>query len=176
MTDITLPIWLFAVSAGVPCISFLSLLVFILRKIRKPHKDLFVNLSTESKEEVHPQRQQFHHDLLAMQIDTIFNGLTAIIESERLKMNALLNNPVPANLDTIPTPSPSYQNLGAQPVQRVSEPPPSLESQIATIAATGGQTDEIADEMGLSQAEVELALQMRSSRKSMEHRKLEAVA
>ena len=86
MNDITIPIWLLAVSSGVPCISFLSLLLFILRKIRKPQKDMFVDIPIQPKKEHLPLNHQFHNELLQLQIDTVFNGLIAIITSNVLSL------------------------------------------------------------------------------------------
>jgi len=176
MNEITIPIWLFAVSAGVPCLSFISLLFFILRKIRKPNAELFIQMPKVPKEETHTQNFQFHHDLLALQIDTVFNGLNAIIETERVKMSTLLNSPINIGTGARQPQHDSKPHQAVSPVVSVIEPSLSLEEQIAEIAETGGHPEDIADEMGISQAEVELALQMRSSRVSMQHRKLEAVA
>ena len=176
MTDITIPIWLLALSGGVPCVSFISLLVFILRKIRKPNKELFVQIPTPPMADAKPEPHQFHRDLLAQQIDAVFNGLNAIIETERVKMNTLLNSPMSPGMDA---PVPKQDAQPRHLVQSVVQPcktASSLDEQISKIAAIGGQPEEIADEMGLSQAEVELALQMRSSREAFQHRKLEAVA
>ncbi len=175
MTEITIPIWLLALSAGVPCFSFICLLLFILRKIRKPNKELFIQMQAEPKGDVQPQRHQFHHDLMALQIDAVFNSLNAIIETERVKLNTLLCNATSLAKDRVhPVQHPQARQL-FHPTEQACEAPASLEDKIATIATAGGQPGEIADEMGLSQAEVELALQMRSSRATMGH-KLEAVA
>ncbi len=176
MSEITIPIWLLALSGGLPCLSFISLLLFILRKIRKPNKELFVQIPTTPEEDATPQPHQFHRDLLVQQIDAVFNGLNAIIETERVKINTLLNNPMSSCMDAPLLQQETQPHRLVQPVEQRCETAPSLEEQIAKIAAIGGQPEELADEIGLSQAEVELALQMHSSREALQHRKLEAVA
>jgi hypothetical protein len=120
----------------------------------------------------HPFRQ----DLLSMQIDAVFNGLNAIIESERIKINTLLSNG--AGLETAPVRSqPHLQpRTICKPLENTDEQIPNLDEQIANLADSGGQPEEIADETGLSQAEVELALKMRSTRAAAQPRRLQAVA
>jgi hypothetical protein len=63
-----------------------------------------------------------------------------------------------------------------QPLESTKEDFPNLDEQIASLADSGGQPEEIADEIGLSQAEVELALKMRSTRSSRPLQRLQAVA
>lgn len=176
MTEITVPIWLFALSAGVPCISFFSLLLFVLRKVRKPHKEMFVQMTSATQEAPAPQSRQFHKDLLSLQIDAVFNGLNAIIETERIKINTLLNQSANMGMDVAPPRNEENLSRCFQTPKRPAPQHPSLEEQIDKIAASDGQTETIADEMGLSQAEVELALKMRSARESVQHQRLEAVA
>ena len=87
MTSITLPFWIFALSFGIPCFIFICLVGFLLRKIRHPKKNQFANISLQQL-----GNSQFHSDLLCSQIDTIFSGLNVILESERLKIQALLSH------------------------------------------------------------------------------------
>jgi hypothetical protein len=183
MTDINIPIWLFAVSAGVPALSFLGLLFFLLRRIRKPYRQMldevpisFDEAPMSFKQEPQSSNRPFRQDLLSMQIDAVFNGLSAIIESERIKMNSLLSNE--AGLEAAPVrPQPHLQpRTPCQPLETADEPSPSLDEQIANLAGCGEQPEQIADETGLSQAEVELALKMRSTRAAAQPRRLQAVA
>ncbi len=176
MTDITIPIWMLAVSAGVTCISFFSLLLLVLGKIRKPRKELFVRMSHMSHETSQPQNPQFHSSLLASQIDAVFNGLSAIIETERIKMNTLLENAGAVSFDAGSQCRARQRVDGFQPVGTLSPEVHSIQEKIDKITTSGDRTEAIADEMGFSQAEVELALKMRSARASRPHQRLEAVA
>lgn len=177
MSTITLPIWIFALSFGVPCVSLLFLVGFFLRKIRNPKKNEFANLCLQRVEDPHASHQKFHSDLLRMQVDTIFNGLNAIIETERLKINSLLN---PNNNILFETKEGQAETPKEIPVQETQNPPqpdePTLEQQMVNIVSSGEDIEEIASELGLSQTEIDLAMRMRSSRESNQGRKLEAVA
>lgn len=176
MTDITIPIWLFAVSAGIPCLSFLGLLLFFLRKIRKPYKDMLVEDPLQSKEAPRSLNGPFHLDLLSMQIDAVFNGLNAIIETERIKINTLLSNSVAHGSDSVQLQSYPLHRTEARVPGKNKEGSPGMDEYIADLADAGGQPEEIAEEMGLSMAEVELALKMRANRQRSQQRRLEAVA
>lgn len=176
MTDITVPIWIFAVSVGAPCLSLLLLLTFIMRKIRNPHKDVIQNMQARQDEERQPKSGHFHSDLLLMQIDAVFNGLNAIIDTERIKIRMLLKNNGVMGLDMANRPLESSCSRENRPPEMSKTENPSLEQQIATFADAGDDADMIADELGLSQAEVDLALKMRSTRESGQRRSWRAVA
>lgn len=176
MNDITLPLWIFAVSVGVPCLSFLLLLSFIMRKIRKPNKEMIDKLQGRQTEDRQLSGGQFHSDLLSMQIDAVFNGLNAIIDTERIKIRTLLKNNgvMGLEMDNRPPDVPPARKNPPSDITRSEKP--TLEQQIATFADSGDEADMIADELGLSQAEVDLALKMRSSRDSIQSGKWRAVA
>jgi hypothetical protein len=183
MTEINLPIWLFAVSAGVPALSFLGLLFFLLRKIRKPYRQMldeapssFDEAPVSFKKEPRSSIPPFRQDLLSMQIDAVFNGLNAIIESERIKIHTLLGNGTGLEPAPVRSQRPPQPRTICQPLETADEPIPNLDEQIANLADSGEQPEEIADETGLSQAEVELALKMRSTRAAAQPRRLQAVA
>jgi hypothetical protein len=175
MTDITIPIWLFAVSAGVPCLSFLGLLFFLLRKIRKPYQEMLAEAPIPEKKEPRSWNRPFHHDLLSLQIDTIFNGLNAIIETERIKINTLLGNGSLGN-ESVQLQQHQQSRQALQPLGKNKNEIPNIDEQIAILADSGGQPEQIAEATGLSQAEVELAIKMRTTRTSGQHPRLEAVA
>lgn len=182
MTEINMPIWLFAVSAGVPCLSFLGLLLFLLRKIRKPYKQMLEEAPRQFKEDPHYSNRPFQQDLLSLQIDAAFNGLNAIIETERIKINTLLGKGIGLGTDSVQPQRHLQSHTPYQPlestrkVESTKNDLPNIDEQIASLADSGGQPEEIADEMGLSQAEVELALKMRSTRSSTPRQRLQAVA
>lgn len=177
MTNITLPLWIFAASVGIPCLFFLFTLMFIMRRIRNPKKDMIDTMHQRQVEDRQASNRKFQNELLSYQIDAVFNGLNAIIDTERIKVRTLLQNndpmeykmdyqkrEVPAPMENSPAPEePNHQMV-------------SLEQRIAKMSESGGEADEIANEMGLSQAEVDLALKMRSSRVPGHQGKLHAVA
>ena len=176
MTEINMPIWLFAVSTGVPCLSFLGLLLFLLRKIRKPYKQMLDEAPMQFKEEPQYPNRPFQHDLLSLQIDAVFNGLNAIIETERIKINTLLGKGIGLGTESVQPQRHLQSHTPYRPLESTKEDFPNLDEQIASLADSGGQPEEIADEIGLSQAEVDLALKMRSTRSSSPHQRLQAVA
>lgn len=176
MTDITIPIWLFAVSAGVPCLSFLGLLLFLLRKIRRPYREMLAEAPIPEREESRSWNRPFHHDLLSLQIDAIFNGLNAIIETERIKINTLLGNGIALGTESVQLQQHQQSRPAVPPLEKNKNEIPNIEEQIAILADSGGQPAEIAEATGLSQAEVELAIKMRTTRTSRQHQRLEAVA
>lgn len=178
MSTITLPIWIFALSFGVPCISLLLLMGFLLRKIRNPKKNEFVNLCLKNVEDQQASNQKFHSDLLRMQVDTIFNGLNAIIETERLKINALLssNNNILFESKSGPAEGPKEDIIPHETQNEQQTVEPTLEQQMVNIVSSGEDIEEIATELRLSQTEIDLAKRMRSSRGSNQGHKLEAVA
>ena len=178
MSTITIPFWIFALSLGVPCAGMLFLMGFLLRKIRNPKKETLAKMCIQNAEDQQGFRPTFHSDLLRMQVDTIFNGLNAIIETERLKINALLspNNPNLFETKTAPVEAPEENTpLKTQEASKTVEP--TLEQQMVNVVSSGEDIDELATELGLSQTEIDLAMKMRSSRASnRQGRKLEAVA
>lgn len=177
MSTITLPLWIFALSFGVPCVSLLFLVGFLLRKIRNPKKNEFTNLCLQRVGDQQASHQKFHSDLLRMQVDTIFNGLNAIIETERLKINTLLNSNNNILFETKEQQVEVPGEISAQETQHAPQPvEPTLEQQMVNIVSSGEDIEEIATELGLSQAEIDLAMRMRTSRESSQGRKLEAVA
>jgi hypothetical protein len=171
MTSITLPFWIFALAFGVPIFMFLCLVVFLLRKIRHPKRDHFTNISMQQL-----GSPQFHSDLLCSQIDTIFSGLNAIIETERLKIQALLSHghinlsdgrSAPVEVDssmdhTVPQPSKTATQSFEQPFTMPGE---SDDRQVDAIQTSG-----------LSQTEIDLAMRMGCPTDANQTRKLEAVA
>lgn len=179
MSTITIPFWIFALSLGVPCVSLLFLMGFLLRKIRNPKKNKFANMCLQRVEDQQASNQKFHSDLLRMQVDTIFNGLNAIIETERIKINALLSPNNNILFETKGTPVETKKEMVSQETQDRPETKsvePTLEQQMVNIVSSGEDLDEIATELGLSQTEIDLAMRMRSSKASNQGRKLEAVA
>jgi hypothetical protein len=171
MTSITLPFWIFALSFGVPIFLFLCLMGFFLCKIRHPKKNQFATLSMQQL-----GNSQFHSDLLCSQIDTIFSGLNAILESERLKIQALLGHGNINLLDAQTAPVEADSSMDNTAPQPSKKDVPSFEQQYTMHSQFDGRQVDAAQTSGLSQTEIDLAMKMRSSRDASQVRKLEAVA
>jgi hypothetical protein len=171
MTSITLPFWIFALSFGVPCFIFICLVGLLMRKIRHPKKNQFANISMQQL-----GNSQFHSDLLCSQIDTIFSGLNAILESERLKIQALLGhgniNLLDAQTASVEADS-TMENTAPQPSKKDV---PSFEQEFTMHSEADSRQVDATQSSGLSQTEIDLAMRMRSSRDVSHVRKLEAVA
>ncbi len=171
MTSITLPFWIFALSFGVPCFIFICLVGFLLRKIRHPKKNQFANISLQQL-----GNSQFHSDLLCSQIDTIFSGLNAILESERLKIQALLSHGNINLLDAQTAPVEADRSMDNTAPQPSKKDVPSFEQQFTIRSEADGRHVDATQVSGLSQTEIDLAMRMRSSKDATQVRKLEAVA
>jgi hypothetical protein len=172
MATITLPFWVIAFSISVPSLFLVGLLVYFLRKIRTPKNN---EGAVSWMQQV--GKDQFHNDLLYSQIDTIFDGLSAIVESERLKVQALVTSGNPHRVgaqSTAPQTIKAMDQPKPQPCNVETEP---AESQIAVHAeAQDRMPEQVRLPSGLSQSEIDLAMKMRSRAENSPVRKLEAVA
>ena len=184
MSNITMPLWLLLLGIGLPAISFTALVMGLIRakrarlRFEKLHKETHQMLPFKAD-------NQFNSDIYKMvldqQIDAVFLSLSTIIETEKVKLKALL----------------SGQRFMEQPfLSEPSQPPLSMSSEmngtdqgdasaaedladvIGTKASKGMSPKEIARDMGLSLSEVVLALRMHSGSfdTRVVGRQLEAVA
>lgn len=130
---------------------------------------------------------QVHQELLYQHIDAVFNSLSAVVETERLKLKALIafqphrietgnkQAPIPAS------PAPDHTSESA-PVRKneSGEHAPEdsdIKSTIIRLSNLGVGHDEIARQLGISRNEVLLATKMTSGRDSAPRsRRLSAVA
>lgn len=178
MTTIAVPFWIFACLVGIPILSLLWLLGMLIKKIRKPAKDILGNVALQYLNTHQTANSQFHNDLLCLQIDAVFNAINATIETERIKLRSLLNGSGNIGLNTVSGDKSScvISEMEPQTAPVAKENDTSLEQQIANYSASGNHPDDIANEMGISQSEVELAMTMRSLREKPRDRKLVAVA
>ena len=175
MVTIDLPIWIIIAAVAVPGLYLFGRVFLIALKRRKSRKKLASQPESAAYMQPHMPSGRFRQDLMALQIDAVFNGLVALIETERLKLKALVrNNALPGR--------PESRDGHADPDQGddVWETIPAEESAInppvARQAATGSNPDGIANHLGLSLAEVDLAMKMQAARMPHTGRKLEAVA
>ena len=114
----------------------------------------------------YPRPGSFQQDLEALQIDTVFNGLVALIETERIKLKALIGNKVPGVNNEL--------NDAQSHESPIIEKFPS--QQRARVEFPEKEPDNMDEHLGLSLAEVELAMKVQASRMAHTGRKLEAVA
>jgi DNA-binding NarL/FixJ family response regulator len=174
MPAISLPFWIFAVAVGLPSASLCWLVLSLIFKRRKRLRHLAYQARLSSL--IRPVGGRFQQDLIALQIDAVFNGLVALVETERLKLKRLmLNNAAEQVLESSGRDArPEAENdQWDTPAADHANP---LERQVARCAAEGNTPDGIANQLGLSQAEVELAIKMQRSCTAQAERKLEAVA
>lgn len=169
MINLSIPFWLMGTIVCVICLGLLGVALLIGYKIRKLKYQGSEVLQSSSITTA-MLNNHFQHNLLAMQIDAVFNSLNALIETERIKLKALV--------------APSLQ-----PFQAVEPPADEAATFIDDAETSENQqphepivgiiqhdiSEEINRGEDLSNAELELAEKMRSFQKD-EPRKLEAVA
>jgi len=177
MTTITVSLWVFALTIGIPGFCLLWLVGRLILKKRKSRKEKRLNMALRLHEDQsNVARRQFHNDLLMLQVDAVFNGLNAILETERIKIKTLLNNSGAMGFE------PAAFTMDAcagkeMPLQRELTRDQHAADEIpADHDAAEGLVNETSDDNRLSQSELELAMKMRASRQRDRSRKLEAVA
>jgi uncharacterized membrane protein len=124
----------------------------------------------------------FQHNLLDMQVDAVFNSLTALIETERMRLKTLVaptvqsmpvaapqacRTDVSAQVNDEPQPQAPEEQLHDEPAPRAPEAHPA-------DPLHGSEAQRVQACAGLSRAERELVEKMREFR-GQSHRKLEAV-
>jgi hypothetical protein len=124
------------------------------------------------------QPAQFQQNLTCMQIDAVFDGLAALIETERIKLKSMMQPLVPPLAEEpIATQEVKRDLLDAVdnfPQREAPELP--LDQQITKFAALGKKPADIASQLGISLTEVALAVRMHTSEQPRGGHKLEAVA
>lgn len=176
MSSITIPLWLFLFSVGLPVISLAALIIGLIRaKVARRRNR--VNQETYHAAPA-SSRYPFSSDVIKMildqQIDAVFLSLSTIIETEKVKLKALVGGQsfmaamVPGeSSETLETSAVLHQHP-SQAVPTVDVPPEDtpvaddLASIIGAKALKGMTPKEIARDMGLSLAEVVLALRMQN--------------
>ncbi len=178
LSTITLPLWVFATVVGLPGIGFLWMGIARLRRKRRAARDARSQVPAGGGiSDSVPGPNRFARDLIAMQIDTVFNGLTALVEAERIKLNMLLGGQIPvqhmqapvASIETEDDPEP-------QDGETVEPPGGRMGRQISRALESGQEVDRVAAQMGLSMAEVDLALKLHQAQDRAPQRRLDAVA
>jgi hypothetical protein len=124
------------------------------------------------------QPAQFQQNLTSMQIDAVFDGLAALIETERIKLKSMMQPLVPP-LAEEPISAREIQNdlqVAAHNLPQRETPELPLDQQITRFAALGKKPADIASQLGVSLTEVALAMRMHTSEQPLGGHNLEAVA
>jgi hypothetical protein len=177
-TMVSQPVWVLVTLIGVADILILAWCIALIRRNRNQHQRAVSRDGIDAFPEQPLPMGQFQQDLTFRQIDAVFDGLAALIETERVKLKAMLH-PVAAPVQVASTSSPEAPEDTADSADKPPQPPisePPLDQQIASIADSGMKPAAIASRLGISLAEVNLALRLRNGAKSAAGCKLEAVA
>lgn len=175
---ISQPVWILVTLIGVADILILAWCIALIRRNRNQHQpgksqDEFALLPKQPV-----PAGQFQQNLTCLQIDAVFDGLAALIETERIKLKSMIQ-PVTAT-GRAESVSGHEARENTQDFRKEASPPPvqelPLDQEIARIADSGMKPASIASQLGISLAEVNLALRMRSGARLAAGCKLEAVA
>ena len=178
MLDITIPMWVLLAVAGLPTL-ILLMLSFRLMRIKRYKNKVLSQGAQESFQQRIPQEgfnKQMDQMILEQQIDSVFGALATKLESERIKLKALIHHSHSGVSNTA-----FNESLYQQPAMKVDRAnemvsntqPREAQSSVAGMVAEGLGSEEIARRLGLSQAEADLAMKIHSGRRGQ---RLEAVA
>ena len=176
MSIVTIPAWLLLTAAGIPTLCGLFLAWGLVRLRRKSRSAEIKRPAASRDETSNGFCGKIHHHILDQQIDAVFNALLAVIETERTKLKALAFQTLPP--EVVPTSKFDLEAgesscLSGDEAAHGQDP---IGRHIAACAADGMQPHEIAHRLGLSQAEVALAMKMNPEVGVEPRIKLEAVA
>lgn len=169
MINLSIPFWLFGTIIGVVCFGLLATALAIGYKVRKlksqnGRETQIVDMAAARL------NNHFQENLLGMQVDAVFDSLTALIETERIKLKAL----VAPTLQSFPSPVPRDRQETALKNIQDEQAVETLETLVAEDDQ--GSTDRgLSEGLSLSRAERELVEKMRSFQEE-NYRKLDAVA
>ena len=172
MTSIALPVWMVITMVGAPCICLFGALIRM-AKLRRQHKCADSDHPTAPFAMKPMMNSAFQNDLHALQIDAIFNALSALIETERIKLKSLI---CPALSQVSELPIEHHHNREAGAEHFPTNPAMSISDQIAAKVAAGERAGDIANDLGISRSEVELAISMAGGAEEDRPNRLEAVA
>lgn len=175
MVPIILPVWLIGTAIGIPAIALVGLIVSRLRKKRK-QKTSRQQVSSPMPSEAGPSAAAtFHQDLCLMQIDAVFDGLAALIETERLKLKRMMaaQGPVQTGEPSQSQPAALLQREGT--VGGGDSTAGSI-SETASTEPPVMDAREMASRFGVSVAEAELAMKFQNISSLGGNHRLEAVA
>lgn len=189
MLSITIPLWMTVTAAGLPTLCLTLLCIRLVRKKRhnaarktNPQHAAESNYLTGSV----GFADQVHYQILEQQIDSVFDALATIIETERRKLKALTtpcfsregaSAPISRfqpcatarAAESVADQGPADQHEPAQADRPVSE-------QVAVLAGSGMTPEQIAQRLSLSVTEVSLAMKIQAGRANRLGSKMAAVA
>lgn len=178
MTTISLPLWILISAVGLPSVCLVWLLVSLIRRKRAIQKGYYEKSSPLSAIDQRRDASPFQQNLINLQIDAVFDGLVALIETERIKLKSLLSTNGSAGValesvagqQSVPYRKDDRQNIDSR--------GQNTEYLTTDPAAEGENQSDMASHSELSQAELDLVMKMRSSNIATSSRghKLEAVA
>lgn len=169
MINFSIPIWLFGTFVGMICFGLLATALAIGYKVRRLRSQKGQDAEIFDRATAILDNH-FQHNLLGMQVDAVFDSLTALIETERIKLKALVAPTLPS------MPASMLQGRQTPVVAQVQdEPAPQALEERHADPHQGSVADRHHASSNLSKAERELVEKMRSFQ-AANYRKLEAVA
>lgn len=183
MLDITIPMWVLLAVAGLPTMILLMLSIRLMRIKRYKNRALAQQAPETAMQGLSREGfgKQMDQMILEQQIDSVFSALITILETERIKLKALVcrsqGEVSPAAYDAIFNSRSDHRSdhrkdRHEDTVTAVNRPPEERTS-VAQMVAEGSAPEEIARRLGLSQTEVALAMKIHGGRRGQ---RLEAVA
>jgi hypothetical protein len=171
---VTLPTWIFLFFAVVLITAFAALL--IRRHIRK-HKVRMPPAESPPAQSM-PSPSGFstsiHHQILIQQIDNVFNALSAVIETERTKLKALIGHgPFPEMRSSTDLQMPQQLSNDSPEAHHSGD---GVVADVVRLSHQGVPPEEIARQLAISFNEVMLAIKMNTSNGNKGRARLEAVA
>lgn len=176
LATISQPVWILVGVIGISDICLLCWCFTLMRRSPKADRLDPAQYETATLPEQWTPSNQFQQNLICLQIDAVFNGLTALIDTERIKLKSLLGNMATPDLNASRANRAEQGKTNDQQDHTEEEQPATISQQIVQFASTGEKPAGIANQMGISLAEVELAMKMQAARRPPAGRKLEAVA
>jgi hypothetical protein len=180
-TIISQPVWILVTLIGLADFLIFLWCIILIRRNRNSQNGAEEAEDFEFLPEPAAQPAVFQQNLTCMQIDAVFDGLVALIETERVKLKTMMH---PMTAPTMPEPAsppdpPDDQvDVNESTLDFSQRPAPALtlDEQITRFAASGKKPAAIAIQLGISLAEVNLAMRMHAGERSLAGHKLEAVA
>lgn len=169
MINVSIPFWLFGTLVGMICFGLLATALAIGYKVRRLRSQKGRDAEIYGRATA-MLNNHFQHNLLGMQVDAVFDSLSALIETERIKLKAL----VAPTLQSMPASMPQKHQAPAA-TQGQGEPAAQALDAREADPDHGSAADRHPSGSGMSKAERELVEKMRSFQ-AKNHRRLEAVA
>ncbi len=175
LTTISQPIWILVGVIAIADICLMCWCLALIRRSRKADRRHSTPCETATLPEQWTPSNHFQQNLICLQIDAVFDSLAALIDTERIKLKSLLSNMATPDVNAPRANCAEQGKTNERPIL-AAEQPATISQQIVQFAAAGEKPAGIANQMGISLAEVELAMKMQAARRSPAGRKLEAVA